>query len=301
MDPTAHQPHSAAVPQPPPPAPAQDPPASVAHYAVRLPTFWPSNPAVWFIQADCQFALAGITTQISKFRYVVSALPQEVAADVIDVLTHPPPDAPYDALRNAILDRTMASERQRLQQLLSAEELGDRRPSQLLRHMQSLLADRASTFDAALLKQLFLQRLPTNVQMILASASTLPLPDLAAHADRIMEVATPPLCALAPIPPASATHHPAVAAATPGPSHSTDPLTRLQADVDHLTALVAAALPKSHPQRRRRSSRARSPRRSPSPSTSSTPGVCWYHARFGDAAQRCTRPCSWPGNAFGDR
>lgn len=66
------------------------------------------------MQAECQFTLAGITLQLCQFQHVVGILPQEVAADVIDILTAPLPDTPHDVLKAAILDRTMASERQRL-------------------------------------------------------------------------------------------------------------------------------------------------------------------------------------------
>ena len=76
-----------------------------------------------------------------------------------------------------------ASEQRRLQQLLtSAEE-----PSQLLRHMQQLLGDSAvCNPDNKFLRELFLQRLPNNVRMVLASASDMSLEDLAQLADRII-------------------------------------------------------------------------------------------------------------------
>ncbi|XP_064481053.1 uncharacterized protein LOC135394294 [Ornithodoros turicata] len=150
---------------------------TVQHYALRLPAFWPKNPSVWYLQVECQFTLAGITSQLTQFRHVVSVLPHDIASQIIDVLSAPQPSNPCDTVKKAILDPTTASESQRLQQLLTAEELGDRRPSQLLRDMQNLPGERASTFDPALLRELFLQRLPSSVQMILATAATLPLQD----------------------------------------------------------------------------------------------------------------------------
>ncbi|XP_064462352.1 uncharacterized protein LOC135372820 [Ornithodoros turicata] len=157
----AHVPSTDASAGPPPPT---EPPnagataSSIHHYAIRLPPFWSHNATVWFLQVECQFALSGITSQLAKFRHVVSVLPQEVAAQLIDVLTAPPAANPYDALKAALLERTTTSERKRFQELLSAEDLGDRRPTELLRHMQNLLGERAVTFDASFLKQLFLQR-----------------------------------------------------------------------------------------------------------------------------------------------
>lgn len=175
--------------------------ASIHHYAVRLPPFWTHNPVVWFLQVESQFALAGITTQLTQFRHVVSVLPQEVAAQLVDILAAPPATNPYDALKSAVLERTTASERKRFQELLSAEDLGDRRPTELLRHMNSLLGERAASFDQSLLKQLFLQRLPATAQMILASASTLQLQQLAELADKIIEVSPQSISAMPSAPP----------------------------------------------------------------------------------------------------
>lgn len=307
----AHVPPTDPSASPAPPAepfPNEGPTASsVHHYAIRLPPFWSHNPTVWFLQVECQFALGGITSQLSKFRHVVSVLPQEVAAQLIDVLTAPPTANQYDALKAALLERTTASERKRFQELLSAEDLGDRRPTELLRHMQNLLGERAVTFDASFLKQLFLQRLPSTVQMILASASTLSLPELAVLADKVMEVAPHSISAI----PTTATTHPAIrppAQSCPPPAlPPVDPIAQLREDFERLSAIVASAVPPRNPRPRHRSrrrfgsrssSRTRSPRR-----TAEDPpiGPCWYHQRFGAEARRCTRPCTWSGNAPGDR
>lgn len=282
--------------------------AAVQHFAVRLPPFWPQNPTVWFLQVECQFELAHITTQVTKFRHVVSVLPQDIAAQVVDILSAPPANAPFDALKAAILERTTASERKRLQQLLTAEELGDRRPSQLLRDMQNLLAGRAATFDPTLLKELFLSRLPANVQMILATATTLPLQDLAAHADKIMEVSPPQVAA---IPAAASSYHAvpsgqqACAAITEThPSNLAGAVAQLQADLARLSTMVASSLALNDTRRRGpRSTRRRSNSRgrSPTPTPRHPSGLCRYHRRFGSNAQHCIHPCSWAENPSGDR
>ncbi|XP_064463067.1 uncharacterized protein LOC135373972 [Ornithodoros turicata] len=160
---------------------------SIPHVAVKIPPFWSANPAVWFSQVECQFHLAGITSQSTRYFHVAAALPPDVANEVTDILCAPLSTDPYDTLKTALIERTTASERKRLQQLLSAEDLGDRRPSQLLPHMQNLLGTRASTIDEPLLKEMFLQRLPPTVQMLLATATNLPIADLADDADKIME------------------------------------------------------------------------------------------------------------------
>ncbi|XP_064485159.1 uncharacterized protein LOC135397484 [Ornithodoros turicata] len=293
-------------------------PSSIQHYAMRLPPFWSHNPGVWFLQVECQFALGGITSQLTKFRHVVSVLPQDVAAQVVDILSAPPAANQYDALKTAVLERTTASERKRFQELLSSEDLGDRRPSELLRHMQGLLGERALSFDASLLKQLFLQRLPTTVQMILASASTLPLQELADLADKILEVSLPSISAVPAAPPLPSAVSPA--ASSPSAqvrltSPSGDSIAQLREDFGRLSAMVASVLSSRapsntdpvSPRRRRRdpprsASRAPSRRRSPRRPLQDEPiGPCWYHQRYGSEARRCTRPCTWTENLPGDR
>lgn len=56
--------------------------------------------------------------------------------------------------------------------------------------MQLLLSDKINTTDATFLRELFLQRLPNNVRMVLASTGPKDLPEMAQLADKIMEVAT---------------------------------------------------------------------------------------------------------------
>ncbi|KAM7285301.1 uncharacterized protein ISCGN_032253 [Ixodes scapularis] len=162
---------------------------------LRLPQFWTADPQLWFAQVESQFTTSHITSQAQRFHHVVAALPPETAVDIRDIILEPPTTNPYDTLKAELIKRTSASEHQRLQQLLTSEELGDRTPSQLLRRLQQLLGERAATFDPALLRELFLQRLPNNVRMVLTSASGLALVQLAQLADTVMEVAAPQVAA----------------------------------------------------------------------------------------------------------
>ena len=59
--------------------------------------------------------------------------------------------------------------------------------------MNQLLGDKASTTDSTFLRELFLQRLPANVRMVLAStAEPASLEQLATLADKIMEAVASP-------------------------------------------------------------------------------------------------------------
>ncbi len=53
-------------------APAAGVPAApFAHVPVKLPTFWTTDPDMWFFQAECSFNRSRITTSYTKFEHVV--------------------------------------------------------------------------------------------------------------------------------------------------------------------------------------------------------------------------------------
>ena len=123
---------------------------------------------------------------------MVASLAPEFSIEVCDLILAPPEWDTYSTLKDQLIKRTAASEQRRLQQLLNAEELGDRRPTQLLRRMQQLLGDAAHpNLDNSFLWELFLQRLPNHVRMVLASSGEMTLDTLAQLADKVMEVSLP--------------------------------------------------------------------------------------------------------------
>lgn len=261
-----------------------DPPthhSSVAAVGIKLPPFWPADPEVWFAQVDAQFATRGITAQKTKFDYIVSSLSPTFATEVRDLLLKPPEEFPYDTLRAALIRRTAVSEQHKLQQLISGEELGDRKPTQLLRRMQQLLGDRlGSSVDAtSFLRELFLQRLPVNVRMVLASAdASMDLNKLADMADKVMDVSSL-----------------AIAAISDSRPDNSD-LAQLREEVARLADLVNSLASQEHPRRRRSTPQSH---RSLSPAPSTDDPLCWYHAKYGPEAKKCKDPCSWGNSQAG--
>lgn len=282
---------------------AAQPTASLVTSAIsiKLPPYWPSDPALWFSQVEAQFATRAITSEQTKYAYVVGSLQPEVAQEVRDLLINPPAETPYAKLKTELIKRTSTSLQQRLNQLLQTEELGDRKPTQLYRRMQQLLGD--IQLEPSILKQLFLQRLPSNAQLILAStAEALDLASLAKMADKILEVspphATPPI--LSEVVPKSA---------PTTPTQSTeirdlrDLVSQLAITVNNLNEHFTSSHTNNNPRDRRRSI----PRsRSPSPHRDDDHGrneqhprsqVCWYHNKFGVSAKKCSPPCSFTSNS----
>ena len=65
--------------------------ATVTTVAIKIPPFWSANPEVWFAQVDAQFTISHITSQKSKFEYVVASLSLEYATKVEGLILSPPP------------------------------------------------------------------------------------------------------------------------------------------------------------------------------------------------------------------
>ena len=67
--------------------------------AIKLPTFWTNQPEVWFFQAEAQFHLKKITDNTTKFYHVVAALDMEISKKIYDILSSPPSQNKYQALK----------------------------------------------------------------------------------------------------------------------------------------------------------------------------------------------------------
>ena len=143
--------------------------------------------------------------------------------------------------------------------------------------MQQLLGEKLGTSTDAnsFLRELFLQRLPPNVRMVLASADpSTTLENLADMADKIMEVSTPSVAAMSTA------------------SVDNSEVKQLRDEVSRLADLLAS-LSRAHHSRRRTPSRTCPPANTPPPSQPPQDALCWYHAKFGANAQKCREPCSW--------
>lgn len=159
--------------------------------------------------------------------------------------------------------------------------------------MRQLLGDHTASVDDTPLRELFLQRLPQNVQMVLPTAAIMTLDHLAPLANAVIEVATPAISAVLPPSPAPPlVHHPSATWSSQDTASSMDALCR---EFRNLATLIAASHASS-PRRRRWGC---SPRRSSSPSHRSSRDrspastICWYHRRFGATAHHCLLPCIW--------
>jgi hypothetical protein len=159
------------------------------------------------------------------------------------------------------------------------EYMGDRRPTELLRH---LWTPAGLLVPSDFLRTLWTNRLPPNIQDIIATQAQIALDNVAQLADKIGEV-TPPPCV-------------ARVASSGADIHTST------VRIDELTVQEASL--SAIPSRSRWPSQILRHVRRPSRSAgrSPVPNICWYHHRFKENAKRCIAPCMWQqGNADASR
>jgi len=268
----------------------EDDETHVSKIAVRIPPFWPEEPELWFMQLEGQFTLCGITDDEAKYAHVLSKIEPTQAREIKDVITRPPTTDKYRTLKRILIQRLTDSQEQRIRQLLEREELGDRKPSQFLRHLCTLAG---STVPNDLLKTLWLGRLPAHMQAILATRTEDRLEDIADQADRIHEIGaramvattTPSTTQLQTLPQPSTSQ----AVAETQILMLTKQIAALTVQMTKLTKEWNQEKARNRARNRSRSQR-RYRHRSRTPQGS---GICFYHRRFGQEAEKCTQPCAY--------
>ena len=150
--------------------------------SLKLPTFWTAQPEVWFTQAEAQFTLRGIAADDTKYYYVLAALDQQTATRVLDLISQPPDDNKYRALKTRLSDTFGLDKRERASRLLHFRPLGDSKPSALMDEMLALLGNHP---PCLLFEQLFLERLPEDIRIQLVDAKIEDCRQLAKRADAL--------------------------------------------------------------------------------------------------------------------
>ncbi|XP_025158377.1 uncharacterized protein LOC112589413 [Harpegnathos saltator] len=112
--------------------------------ACKIPPFWKQQPALWFAQIESLFQIHRIRSDDGRYHLVIGALDFEAIQEIADILASPPVIDKYVTLKTQLLARFADSADKQLHRLLTDLELGNRKPSQLLRHMRTLAGDRMS-------------------------------------------------------------------------------------------------------------------------------------------------------------
>lgn len=255
---------------------------------VRIPAFWPENPAVWFAQVEGQFVLSKVTCDSTKYYYVIAQLDHRIANEVQDIIINPPATGKYEKLKCELIKRLSASQEKRIKQLLEDEVLGDRKPSQFLRHLQQ---SAGASVPEHFLRTLWANRLPRHIQTVIATQMEIPLDKVAELADKVHDIVT---------------SGPSVAMTSAAPAKD-ETMVEMCRQICELTKQVAALTTQVNSRSRsndRSDYRSRNRSRQRSNSRPRNNSYCFYHNRFGDKAHKCTTPCSYAqdaGNSTGSR
>ena len=246
---------------------------------VQLPPFWTERPLSWFSRVEARFRLHHVIEEQVKFDLLVTALPQSVAAAVVDVIDRPPLDYPYMVLKHRLLEAHEISDYQKLEQLFKMGPMGGRRPSELLTAMLEFCPKGEET--NRFFTHLFLQRLPAELRILLGEDDHWDPRPLAFKADQLWAVNGARAAHIAAV--ADGQQEPAQVAAiasrqpTRGGKKRSSGRTRPAA-----TSGVAGASQAAVP-----------PANTPMELSQLQSGLCYKHWRFGEAAHSCQAPCSW--------
>ncbi len=247
--------------------------------SIQLPSPWPENMAAWFHSVEAQFHCRGVGEELTKYFHVLCTLPEPMMQKLGKLLASPLSSTPYSDLKAELLKLATPTD------IFRDIKLGDSKPSDFLSRLESLIPNRSS--DDSYLRKLWLEKLPSEVQSILAVVpSTSTMAELAAIADKVVE---------AHFLQTAVAHVSALPTAVP--SNTCNALaTELQAlrlEVRQLREEVRGIKSRAHNRARSVSSSRLRPRRR---YVEASKGICFYHTNFGAHAKKCKQPCSWVGN-----
>jgi hypothetical protein len=264
--------------QPPLPAAGAPPPAIGQ---IKLPPFWPEDPASWFRLAEGQFALRNVADPVTRYYHVLAALSVDSVRLVRHVLHDDTGPESYDRLRASLLASHSLSNYQKMERMMRLPPLGDRKPSVMLAEMLEYCQEGEST--TAVFAFLFLQRLPREIRVLLSEDDPANMRAIAEKADRLIAMHVP---------------------------QSHDSCAAVAADDVHEDPEVVAALQGARSRKDKTSKRPLQqptqqkelgrqitlPRKSQEQGRPLRTSMCHYHAKFGEQAKHCQEGCAWPEN-----
>ena len=158
------------------------PAVAMGHITINLPKFWENDVRLWFLMIENIFSMRKIDSECQRHEPLLSSLDRRHLQRVEYVLLDLDPAFPYSYLKAALIKIFGQTEDHKLDQLLHACELGDRKPTELLAEMCKLLGTKGSP---VLLKKLFMDRLPSSVRRVFVAGPIDNLDDVARRADRV--------------------------------------------------------------------------------------------------------------------
>ncbi len=113
----------------------------VGHMAFRIPDFWPHDPSTWFRKIENKFRICSIRQSSTKYDHLLSALPTDICNNINDSLAEIDENAAdaYEQLKALLMSRYTMDRWARSFELHKFPEIGDMKPSEMMRQMKALL------------------------------------------------------------------------------------------------------------------------------------------------------------------
>jgi hypothetical protein len=86
------------------PLPDDEAPALQPSRDIKLPAFWPSRPRAWFTYIESRFRLRHISDEQVRFDHMLSALPEDMVEQILDLVEAAPASTPYTFIKAMILE-----------------------------------------------------------------------------------------------------------------------------------------------------------------------------------------------------
>lgn len=243
----------------------------------RIPDFWTDYPRVWFARAEAILAPQKLGDAVN-FDLILSKLNKETIGEITDIILDPPETQKCAALKNRLLTIYEDTANLKIKKLLRDMDLGDQKPSQLLRKMKDLAK---KNFPDDTVRILWEEHLPSQVRAVLAVSKSTDLEELAAVADNVLE-ATRPL---------------QLATVTQRQFERIEnaDIAMIKAEIAKLNTKIVqlqqrrrgnSSVQRSHSQTRQRSF---------SNNRDKQNWLCFYHYKYHEKAHKCIKPCAWKG------
>ena len=129
--------------------------------SIKLPTWWPDQPEVWFCRVEAIFRQKKITSDSTKFDYVLGALDNDTVVRVLDIVRAPPTNTAYQTLKDRLVSSIALSDFERACNIIQGLQLGEDKPSALLDRM---LAQYGTGNPDFLFRAHFLLKLPESIR-----------------------------------------------------------------------------------------------------------------------------------------
>jgi hypothetical protein len=263
-----------------PPLPAAGaPPPGIGQ--IKLPPFWPEDPASWFWLAEGQFTLRNVADPVTRYYHVLAGLSVDSVRLVWHVLHDDTGPKSYNRLRTSLLASHSLSNYQKMEGMMRLPPLCDRKPSVMLVDMLEYCPAGEST--TAVFAFLYLQRLPREIRVLLSEDDPAHMRAIAEKAARLIAMHVPQ------------SHDTCAAVAAEDTYEEPDVVAALQGARSRKDKGFKRPQ-QPHTQQKELGRRINLAKKGQEQGQSLRTCMCFYHANFGEQAKHCQEGCVWPEN-----